>query len=88
VGGEGGSAVGGVGDGLAPAGTRPSVVLGLVHVGLGIAVNLLAAVQHRRCVAAIDAGTFRDTFRATWALAIAVVLALVGCGMAVYLVAL
>jgi putative membrane protein len=73
---------------VSPGGTRASFVLGLALVGLGVAVNVIAAVQHRRYVAAIDAGTFRDAFGSTYALGVAVLLALLGCGMAVYLAAL
>jgi putative membrane protein len=70
---------------VSPGGTRPSMVLGLALVGLGVAVTLIAAVQHRRYVVAIDEGVFRDAFRSTFALGVAILLALLGCGMVVYL---
>ena len=62
-----------------------SLLLGLALVTLGVIVNGVAAVRHRRYVAALDRGRFRAVFSPGFAFALAVGLALVGLAMAVSL---
>ena len=62
-----------------------SMPVGILLIGLGVFVNLIAAVRHHRCVKAIDAGEFRETFGTNFAIAIAAVVALIGLSVAIYL---
>jgi putative membrane protein len=77
-------------DGTPPAIAPPlttgfSIYLGVALVGLGILVQVVAAVRHHRYVCAIDQGRFREAFGSSFAFAIAAFLAVVGVAMAVYL---
>jgi putative membrane protein len=66
-------------------GTGLSLWSGVALVGLGVAVNIGAVVQHLRLVSDLRAGTWTPKVSAS-AVTLAVLLALVGLGMAVYLV--
>lgn len=62
-----------------------SLPVGVALIAVGIAVNLISAVRHRRYVEAIDRGTFRTAFGSTFGFALAALLGLIGLIMAVYL---
>ena len=62
-----------------------SMPVGVLLIGLGVFVNVIAAVRHYRCVKAIDAGEFRETFGTIFAISIAGIVALIGLAVAVYL---
>jgi putative membrane protein len=62
-----------------------SLPVGIVLIALGIIVDVVAAIRHRRYVRAIDRGQFRQTFGPTFALWLAGLLALIGLAVAVYL---
>jgi len=62
-----------------------SLPLGVLLVVLGTAVNVVSAVRHRRYVRAIDEGRFRSAYGSGFAIAIAVILAVVGVLMALSL---
>jgi putative membrane protein len=65
-----------------------SLPVGILLIALGILVNVVAAVRHRRCVRAIDRGQFRQTFDSVFGLWLAGLLALIGLAVAVYLAVL
>jgi putative membrane protein len=62
-----------------------SIVLGLVMILAGVAVNLCAAWRHRAFVRALDENRFRSAYAARLPMVIAVGLALVGVALAAYL---
>jgi putative membrane protein len=64
-----------------------SLPVGVALIGLGILVNVIAAIRHRRYIRAIDAGHFRKSFGSAFALSIAGLLALIGLVVAIYLLA-
>ena len=72
-------------DGVAPHGPGLSLPLGIALIALGTIVTIVSAVRHRRYVRAIDAGDFRMAYGSAFAVAIAIVLALVGAVMVVHL---
>jgi putative membrane protein len=65
-----------------------SLPAGILLIALGIMVNVVAAIRHRRCVRAIDRGQFRQTFGSAFGLWLAGLLALIGLAVAVYLAVL
>jgi putative membrane protein len=65
-----------------------SLPVGILLIALGIIVNIVAAVRHRRCIRAIDRGEFRQTFGSAFGLWLAGLLALIGLTVAVYLAVL
>ncbi|MGA2802712.1 MAG: DUF202 domain-containing protein [Verrucomicrobiota bacterium] len=65
-----------------------SLPVGILLIAIGIVVNVVAAIRHRRCVRAIDRGQFRPAFGAGFALSLAGLLALIGLAVAVYLAVL
>ena len=62
-----------------------SLPLGIGLIALGTIVTIVSAVRHRRYVRAIDAGDFRVAYGSGFAVAVAVVLTLVGAVMVVHL---
>lgn len=64
---------------------RLSVWLGTTLIAAGVAVNLLSAWRHRRLVAALNRGQFAYRGPSTWAIMLAVFLALFGIVLAIYL---
>jgi putative membrane protein len=68
--------------------TSFSLPVGILLIAIGIVVNVVAAIRHRRCVRAIDRGQFRPTFGSGFALSLAGLLALIGLAVAVYLAVL
>jgi putative membrane protein len=67
-------------------GTGLSVWSGVALVALGVVVNMGAAVRHVQLVRELNAGTWRPGKVSTGAVGLAVVLAAIGAGIAVYLV--
>jgi putative membrane protein len=65
-----------------------SLPVGILLIAIGIVVNVIAAICHRRCVRAIDQGQFRPMFGSGFALSLAGLLALIGLAVAVYLAVL
>ncbi|MGA2029132.1 MAG: DUF202 domain-containing protein [Verrucomicrobiota bacterium] len=65
-----------------------SLPVGILLIVLGIIVNIVAAIRHRRCVRAIDWGEFRQMFGSAFGLWLAGLLALIGLTVAVYLTVL
>lgn len=70
------------------ASTGFSLPIGIGLIGFGIVVNLVSVVRHRRYIAAIDRNDFRSAFGSTFAIWVAISLAVVGLSMTVYLVRL
>ena len=64
-----------------------SLPAGVVLIGMGIVVNVISAIRHRRYVHAIDAGHFRQSFGSAFAFSIAGLLALIGLVVTIYLLA-
>ena len=73
-------------DGVSPHDAGLSLPLGIGLIALGTIVTIVSALRHRRYVRAIDAGDFRLAYGSGFAVAIAIVLALVGVVMVVHLV--
>lgn len=61
---------------------------GVTLVGLGVVVNVAAAVRHMQLVRELSAGTWQPGKVSAGAVALALVLAGIGVGMAAYLVVL
>ena len=72
-------------DGVSSRGPGLSLPLGIGLIALGTIVTIVSAVRHRRYVRAIDAGDFRVAYGSGFAVAVAVVLTLVGAVMVVHL---
>jgi putative membrane protein len=68
--------------------TSLSLWIGTTLVLLGVLVNLLAAVQHVRFLQRLERGEPQPITKWPLGVVVAVILALVGAGMAVYLVIL
>ena len=64
-----------------------SLPVGVALIGMGIVVNVVAAIRHHHYVRAIDAGRFRKSFGSAFAFSIAGLLALIGLAVAIYLMA-
>jgi putative membrane protein len=69
-------------------GSGVSIYLGLALIAVGVIVNVVAAVRHRSYVQALDRGEFRTAFRSGFAFSIALLLAVLGAAMALYLATL
>ena len=65
-----------------------SLPIGIGLIGFGIVVNVVSVVRHRRYIAAIDRNDFRSAFGSTFAIWVALLLALSGLAMTIYLVRL
>ena len=65
-----------------------SLPVGILLIALGIIVNVVATIRHRRCVRAIDQGQFRRAFGSTFAIWLVGLLTLIGFAVAVYLAVL
>lgn len=65
-----------------------SLPIGIGLIAFGIIVNIVSVVRHRRYIDAIDRNDFRSAFGSTFAIWVALLLALVGLSMALYLVRL
>jgi putative membrane protein len=64
-----------------------SLPVGILLIAIGIVVNVVAAIRHRRYVRAIDAGCFRQSFGSAFAFSIAGLLALIGLAVVIYFLA-
>ncbi len=62
-----------------------SLPVGVALIVMGIVVNLVAAVRHWRYVKALDRGQFRQTYGPGFAFLVAVLLAVLGVAVAIYL---
>ena len=62
-----------------------SLPVGIMLIAGGVAITIIAAVRHRRYVKALDRGQFRQVFGLGLIVLVAVFLALIGLGMAIYL---
>jgi putative membrane protein len=65
-----------------------SLPIGIGLIAFGIVVNIVSVVRHRRYIAAIDRNDFRSAFGSTFAIWVALLLALSGLAMTIYLVRL
>ncbi len=70
------------------ASTGFSLPIGIGLIAFGIVVNLVSVVRHRRYIAAIDRNDFRSAFGSTFAIWVALLLALSGLAMTMYLIRL
>jgi putative membrane protein len=62
-----------------------SLPVGIALIALGIAVNIVSVVRHRRYIVAIDRNDFRSAFGSTFATMVAIFLSLIGVAMTFYL---
>jgi putative membrane protein len=62
-----------------------SMPVGILLIGLGVMVNVVAGIRHHLCVKAIDQGEFRETFGTKFAISIAGIVAAIGMAVAIYL---
>jgi len=65
-----------------------SLPVGVLLIGLGILVMVVAAVRHQRFIVALDRGQFRQSFSSTFGFCLTGLLALIGLAVAVYLIVL
>ena len=65
-----------------------SLPIGIGLIGFGILVNIVSVVRHRRYIAAIDRNDFRSAFGSTFAIWVALLLAVSGLAMTMYLIRL
>ncbi len=65
-----------------------SLPIGIGLIGFGIVINVVSVVRHRRYIAAIDRNDFRSAFGSTFAIWVALLLALSGLAMTIYLIRL
>lgn len=74
----------------APAGQSSgiSLWLGLGLITTGVMTCVISAIRHTRYIAAIDDGRFRQVFGSALAFGIVGLLAIIGVGMAVFLLQL
>jgi putative membrane protein len=77
-----------VGQAVPPRGPGLSMPIGVALIVLGIVVNVVSALRHRRYLRAIDHGEFASAFGPEFAIGIAGILALLGAAMAIYLAAI
>ena len=80
---------------LTLSGTQPnlpssgfSLPMGIGLIAFGMLVNIVSVVRHRRYIAAIDRNDFRSAFGSTFAIWVALLLAIVGLVMTIFLVML
>jgi len=65
-----------------------SLPVGIALIGAGVVITLIAAIRHRRYVRALDRGQFRQVFGIGLIVLVAIFLAIIGLGMAIYLAVL
>jgi len=63
-----------------------SLAIGIGLIAVGILVNSVSVIRHRRYIEAIDRNDFRSAFGSTFAIWISILVALVGLALTVYLV--
>ncbi len=71
-----------------PPSTGFSLPVGIGLIALGIVVNIVSVIRHRRYITAIDRNQFRSAFGSAFAIWVAILLATVGLVMTIYLVRL
>ncbi|MBI2839543.1 MAG: DUF202 domain-containing protein [Acidobacteria bacterium] len=80
--------VGGANPGSDGRGLGISLWLGLGLIGTGVMTCVISALRHTQYIAAIDQGRFRHVFGSSLAFVIVGLLAILGVGMAVFLIRL
>ncbi len=80
---------------LALAGTAPplpgkgfSLPIGIGLIVFGMLVHIVSVIRHRRYIAALDRNDFRSAFGSTFAISVALTLAVIGLAMTIYLLIL
>ena len=66
--------------------TTHSVLIGVALVALGVLINITSVISHVRTVSKLSAGTWQPGQPSRTAITLAIVLALLGIAMAIYLV--
>jgi putative membrane protein len=69
-----------------PSSTTHSVITGVVLVSLGVLINIIATINHLAVVRKFASGTWTPGQPSRTAVALAMVLAALGIGMAIYLI--
>jgi putative membrane protein len=69
-----------------PSSTTHSVITGVVLVSLGVLINIIATINHLAVVRKLASGTWTPGQPSRTAVALAMVLAALGIGMAIYLI--
>jgi putative membrane protein len=69
-----------------PSSTTHSVITGVVLVSLGVLINIIATINHLAVVRKLASGTWTPGQPSRTAIALAMVLAALGIGMAIYLI--
>ncbi len=69
----------------APTSTTHSVITGAALVALGVLINIASVINHLSTIKKLSAGTWQPGQPSRTAVALAILLALLGTGMAVYL---
>jgi putative membrane protein len=77
-----------LGDQVVPSGHKASLVIGTAMVALGVWVLAAAGLRHRRDVAHLTAGHELQATAPAFGLTLAVLLAIIGVVMAVYLLSM
>jgi putative membrane protein len=65
-----------------------SLPIGIGLIGLGLLINVVSVIRHRRYIAALDRNDFRSAFGSTFAIWVSLLLAFAGLAMTIYLVGL
>jgi putative membrane protein len=71
---------------LTQTSTTHSVITGAALVALGVLVNITAVISHLSTVKQLSTGTWQPGQPSRTAVALAIILALLGTGMAIYLI--
>ena len=71
-----------------PQATTHSVITGVALVALGVAVNIIAVVNHLGVVKKLAAGTWQPGHPSRGAVALGILLAVLGAAMAIYLISI
>jgi putative membrane protein len=66
--------------------TTHSVITGVALVALGVLINITATINHLRIIKRLSTGTWQPGQPSRTAVALAILLALLGTGMAIYLI--
>ena len=70
------------------ASTGFSLLVGIGLIAVGINVNIVSVVRHRRYISALARNDFRSAFGSTFAIFVVLFLALIGLAMTIYLATL
>lgn len=65
-----------------------SLPIGIGLIVFGMLVHIVSVIRHRRYIAALDRDEFRSAFGSTFAISVALTLAVIGLAMTIYLVML